>query len=47
MGTHLRALRESNLMNTNIPAFEWFSKYFILSIGMVKEETVGLLRHSD
>ena len=44
MGTHLRALRESYPMNTNITGFRWFSKIFeslclgrtSLSIGRVK-----------
>ena len=41
MGTHLKVLRESYPMNTNMAGFRWFSKIFALgesslSIGRVK-----------
>ena len=29
MGTHLTALSESYLMNTNMTAFRWLSKIFV------------------
>ena len=34
MGTHLRALSESHLMNTNMTGFGWFSKFILLSCAM-------------
>ena len=30
MGTHLRVLSESYLMNTNMAGFRWFSKFCVL-----------------
>ena len=33
MGTHLRALSESFLMNTNMTGFGWFSKLFASCFG--------------
>ena len=48
MGTHLRELSESYLMNTNMTGFRWFSKILAslcldessLSIGIVKDEVL-------
>ena len=47
MGTHLRVLSESSLMNTNVTKLKWFSKIFgslyesSLSIGRVNPFMLG------
>ena len=37
MGTHLRALSESYLMNTNMIRFRWFSYIFVFLLHWAKE----------
>ena len=42
MGTHLRVLSESFLMNTNMTGFGWFSK--VLRLFALGERSLGIGR---
>ena len=44
MGTHLRVLSESYLMNANMAGFRWFSKSFVLVL-WTKVAMEGFCRH--